>query len=111
MTQGENDMGSTDAIERAQLEMIERLATSRMQVAALHTALKTARGALDDGGKMPEELARQIDEALGFGEPDGIAIFASMRSLVAAARDPERHAELKTLADRIETLIGTHDGL
>lgn len=89
---------------------MERIAASRLQVAALHTALKAARLELDNSGKLPEVLSRAMDEALSFGEPDGIAIFASMRSLVAAARDPERMGEVPDIADRIERLIGAHDG-
>lgn len=114
MTQGE-DMGSREAIERTQLENLERLATSRMQVAALHTALKNVREdiaiALAGGGEDAKARLRAIDEALNFGEPDGVAMFATMRSLVAAARDPERAEDVKVLAGRLEAMIGSHDAV
>lgn len=91
-------------------EAIDRIGAMRMQIAALHTALKGARQRLDDTGQMPEDASRVIDEALDFGEPDGVAMFATMRSVVAAAREPERIGELPALAERMERLIRGVDG-
>jgi hypothetical protein len=91
-------------------EQRDRIGAMRMQVAALHTALRGARQHLDDTGQLPEKIAKGIDEALAFGEPDGVAIFATARSIAAAAREPERMGELGGLADRLERLIGAVDG-
>jgi hypothetical protein len=89
---------------------LDRMAAARMHVAALHNALKIARAQLDNGGNLPEPLARAIDEALTYGEPDGIAILATARSIAAVAREPERLAELPELAERLERLVAAHDG-
>lgn len=91
-------------------EALDRFGAMRMQVAVLHTALRGARQRMDDAGQLPEDVSKAIDEALGYGEPDGIAIFATARSIAAAAREPERMRELPQLADQLERLIGAVDG-
>lgn len=91
-------------------QVMEQLAASRMQVVAYHNAMQAVRAYLDNAGKLPEALAKQMGEALEFTSPTGVALFETMRQMAAVAQDPMRHMELVELGVRIDTLLENADG-
>lgn len=91
-------------------EHAAHIAAGRMKIAAMQNAFRVVRAYLDNAGKLPEDIARLIDEVEEFTEPTGHALFENFRVLCNAAQDPDRVKEIPEIGARIAVLIGTHDG-
>lgn len=79
-----------------------------MQVAALHNALKVARKALDDGGRLPEPLAAMIDSALNESEPAAMVIIERARALCDVIGSTDGDG---VVADILPEIVAARDAL